>query len=106
MSALFPAAEPTIYFVGVTTGQSSILKVFPRWAEMLGLGKCRIVGIDLPLHAPAEDYRRVAHFIKDDALSLGALVTTHKIDMFGACRDLFDEIDPLAKMMGELSCLS
>jgi len=103
---LAPAAIPTIYFIGVTTSRSSILNVFPRWAEALDIGPSRIVGIDLPLHAPADDYRRVVSFIKDDPLSLGALVTTHKIDCFHAARDLFDEIDPLAALTGELSCLS
>ncbi|HET7717555.1 MAG TPA: shikimate dehydrogenase [Bauldia sp.] len=103
---LVPATTPTIYFIGVTTGRSSILTVFPRWASALGLGDARIAGIDLPLHAPAEDYRRVVAFIKADPLSLGALVTTHKIDCFHAARDLFDEIDPLAEQMGELSCLA
>ena len=32
-----PAAQPTIYFIGVTTGSSSIMKVFPKWAKALGL---------------------------------------------------------------------
>ena len=99
---LAPAREPTIYFIGVTTGQSSILRIFPRWAAELKLGPCRIVGIDLPLHAPAEAYRRVVSFIKADPLSRGALVTTHKIDLFAACRDLFDEVDPLAKLDGRV----
>lgn len=103
---LFAAREPTIYFIGVTTGQSSILRIFPRWAAELRLDQCRIVGIDLPLHAPAAAYRRVVSFIKADPLSRGALITTHKIDLFAACRDLFDEVDPLADLMGELSCLS
>ena len=71
------ATRPTLYFIGVTTGKSSILKVFPRWSEALGLG-ADIVGIDLPLHAPAEDYRQVVRFIRDDPMSKGALVTTHK----------------------------
>lgn len=106
-NAIFkPADVPTIYFVGVTTGRSAILGLFPKWAQALELGPCRIFGVDLPLHAPAEDYRRIVRFIKDDPLSRGALVTTHKIDLFAACRDLFDRINPLADMMGELSCLS
>jgi len=100
------ATVPTIYFIGVTTSQSSIRTVFPRWAEHLGLGDVRLDGVDLPLHAPADDYRRVVRFIAEDPLSLGALVTTHKIDLFDACRDMFDEIDPLASLMGETSCLS
>jgi shikimate 5-dehydrogenase len=103
---LSPAREPTLYFIGVTTGKSSILSIFPKWAATLGLGACRIAGVDLPLHAPAEEYRRVVSFIKSDPLSRGALVTTHKIDLFAACRDLFDEVEPLAEAMGELSCIS
>jgi shikimate 5-dehydrogenase len=104
--SLAPAIEPTIYFIGVTTGQSSILRVFPRWAEALGLGRCRIVGVDLPLHASADAYRSVVTFIRSDPLSRGALVTTHKIDLFAASWDLFDEVEELAGAMGELSCIS
>ena len=100
------ADVPTIYFIGVTTGKSSIRTVFPRWATELGLGDVRLYGIDLPLHAPAEDYRRVVDFIARDQLSRGALVTTHKIDLYDACRDMFDVIDPHAELMGETSCLS
>jgi shikimate 5-dehydrogenase len=103
---LAAAVEPTLYFIGVTTRKSSILPLFPKWAAALGIGRCRIAGIDLPLHAPEKSYRRVVSFIKSDPLSRGALVTTHKIDLFAACRDLFDEVDPLAEAMGELSCLS
>ena len=35
----------------------------------------------------------------------GALVTTHKIDLFEACRDLFDGVDESAALCGETSCL-
>jgi shikimate 5-dehydrogenase len=103
---LVPAMKPTFYFVGVTTAHSSIRKVFPLWAEHLRLGDVEMVGIDLALHAPIEHYRSVVRFLKEDALSLGALVTTHKLDLFTAARDLFDEIDPLAELMDEVSCLS
>lgn len=105
-ATLTPAEAPTLYFIGVTTGSSSIQRVFPVWAEQLGLTGARLQGIDLPLHAPAEQYRAVVEFIKRDPLSLGALVTTHKIDLFRAASDLFDYIDPFAIMMGETSCLS
>ena len=88
-----PATEPTMYFIGVTTGQSSIMRIFPVWAEALGI-KGTLKGIDIAIHAPAEDYRAVIEFIRDDPMSMGALVTTHKIDLFNACRDLFDYLDP------------
>lgn len=106
MSELRPAEWPTLYFIGVTTGQSSIMKVFPAWADHLGLENARIVGIDFPPHGDPQAYRRAVAFIKRDPLSLGALVTTHKIDLFAACRDQFDEIDPHAQLMAEASCLS
>ena len=99
------ATQPTMYFIGVTTGESSIMKVFPHWAEALGLdGVLR--GIDLEIHAEAEDYRRVVEFIRGDPLSLGALVTTHKIDLLSAAREMFDELDPHARILGEVSSIS
>ena len=101
-----PAQKPTIYFIGMTTGKSSIMKVFPRWAEHLELGSVAIQGIDCKWHDDREVYRRAVEFIKHDPLSLGALVTTHKIDLLKACRDRFEYLDPHAQMMGEISCIS
>lgn len=106
MTAYRPATRPTLYFIGVTTTKSSIMQVFPAWAEHLGLGHAAIVGIDFPLHADRAAYREAVSFIKQDPLSLGALVTTHKIDLHAACRDLFDAFDPYAELMGETSCIS
>ncbi len=106
MTAYMPATEPTLYFIGVTTGQSSIMTVFPAWAKELGLEGAVIKGIDFPLHADPAAYREIVEFIKTDPLSLGALVTTHKIDLYAACQDLFDVIDKHALFMGETSCLS
>ena len=100
-----PATEPTMYFIGVTTGQSSIMRIFPIWAKALGVQGC-LKGIDIAIHAPAEDYRAAVEFIRSDPLSLGALVTTHKIDLLNACRDLFDELDPYAQQFGEISSIS
>ena len=57
------------------------MKVFPRWAEHLGLGDVVIRGIDCRWHDEPEVYRRAVAFIKTDPLSMGALVTTHKIDL-------------------------
>ena len=106
MNRYQPATAPTIYFIGVTTGGSSIMKVFPRWAQALGLKDAVIKGMDFPLHAPAEDYREAVSFIRSDPLSLGALVTTHKIDLFDACGELFGYVDPDANKLGEVSSIS
>ena len=106
MIHLTPAVKPTFYFIGVTTAKSSIMKVFPAWAQELGLGDVQIKGIDFPLHADPSSYRQAVAFIRDDPFSCGALVTTHKIDLFNAARDLFDVVDPLAAFMRETSCIS
>ena len=82
------------------------MTIFPRWADYLGIAGAQIEGVDFPIHADPAHYREIVNFIKSDPLSRGALVTTHKIDLFAACRDLFDEIDRHALLMGETSCIS
>lgn len=106
MTRYQPATRPTLYFIGVTTAKSSIMKVFPAWAAFLGLKDTEIKGIDFKLHDDPSAYREAVEFIRDDPLSIGALVTTHKIDLFSACKDLFDIIDPHATLMDETSCIS
>lgn len=96
----------TMTFVGVTTGQSAAMRLFPRWARELGLGAVELAPCDLPIHAAPSRYRDVVQRIKEGAHERGALVTTHKIDLYEACRDLFDEIDENATLCGEASCLS
>lgn len=100
------ATVPTMYFIGVTTAKSSIMKVFPLWAEELGLKDAEIKGIDIEIHANSETYRKAVDFIKKDELSLGALVTTHKIDLYNSSKDMFEYFDPHALRFGELSSIS
>lgn len=106
MSKYQPATRPTLYFIGVTTAKSSIMKVFPAWADDLGLKDTVIKGIDFKIHDDPVAYREAVEFIRDDPFSMGALVTTHKIDLFHACKDLFDVVDPHATLMDETSCIS
>jgi shikimate 5-dehydrogenase len=100
------AAKRTMYFIGVTTHRSSIMTVFPRWAEFLQLGDVAMQGMNFQWHDKPENYRRAVEFIKHDPLSCGALVTTHKLDLLHACRDQFDRLDEFAELMGELSSIS
>jgi len=106
VSELTAADKPTFYFIGMTTGKSSIMKVFPKWAEHLGLGDVPIKGIDCKWHDDPDVYRTVVDFIKKDPLSLGALVTTHKLDLLAAARDRFGYLDPYAELLGEISSIS
>jgi shikimate dehydrogenase len=97
---------PTFYFIGVTTGKSSIMKVFPLWMKVLEREDVVMEGIDCKIHDEPEAYRKAVAQIKYDPLSLGALVTTHKIDLLTACRDMFDYLDPYAQITDEVSSIS
>jgi shikimate 5-dehydrogenase len=97
---------PTFTFIGVTTTKSSIMKVFPLWMRVLGREDVVIEGLDLKIHDTREAYRAAVEQIKFDPLSIGALVTTHKVDLFHAAEDLFDYADPFARITGEVSSIS
>jgi shikimate 5-dehydrogenase len=99
------AKERTLYFIGVDTSSSSIMKVFPKWADHLGLNAA-IKGFDFTPHAEPKSYREAVDFIKKDPLSLGALVTTHKLDLLKACKDMFEELGPYATLLDEISSIS
>jgi shikimate 5-dehydrogenase len=98
--------QPTFYFIGVTTGSSSINKVFPLWMKELGRPEIVLEGVDCKIHDEPEVYRQAVAQIKYDPNSLGALVTTHKIDLFNAAREMFDYFDPYSEITGELSSIS
>lgn len=93
-------------FIGVSTSSSSIMRVFPAWADILGLPTRHLVGHDLPLDANRTDYRALVKQLRDDPTNRGALVTTHKLGVFAAASDLFDELDEFAGLCGEISSIS
>jgi shikimate dehydrogenase len=101
-----PVTGPVMGFVGVDTANSSIMKVFPLWADHLGLPTRELRGHDVPLDAPDEVYRDLVGAIRVDDHHLGALVTTHKIRLFEAAGDLFDELDDFSEQCGEISSIS
>ena len=92
-----------MYFVGVTTGQSRIVDLFPRWAEALGI-EAEIVGRDIPVKAPGVEYREAMAQILSDPAARGGLITTHKVAIFRYASDLFSAFDPWAQRCGEVSC--
>ena len=97
---------PTFYFVGVTTSKSSIMKVFPLWMDVLGRPEVVIEGIDHKIHDKPETYRATVAQLKYDPMSLGGLVTTHKMDIYSAARDMFEYFDPYADVTHEISSIS
>ena len=74
--------------------------------EALGRAEVRLAGIDLEIHAAPERYRQVVAGIKAEPLALGALVTTHKIDLLAAAGNLFDDLGPYARATQEVSSIA
>ena len=64
MSKYEKATQPTMYFIGVTTGSSSIMRVFPKWAEALGLKDAVIKGMDFKPHSDPAEYREAVDLLK------------------------------------------
>lgn len=98
--------EKKFYFIGVTTKQSSINKIFPLWMKELGFQEIKLYPYDLKIHDDQKNYRKIVAQIKYDNNCYGALVTTHKMDLFVAAKGMFDYFDYYAKLLHEVSCIS
>jgi shikimate dehydrogenase len=91
-------------FVGVSTTNSAINLIFPIWSEILGLD-AELRGLDIPIDATNNLYRSALLEMQRDSQCVGALVTTHKIALFNAARDLFESFDTFAETCGEVSSI-
>lgn len=80
--------------------------VFPLWMDVIGKPEVVLEGIDHAIHDEPENYRKTVAQLKYDPLSLGGLVTTHKMNVYSAAKDMFDYFDPYAETTAELSCIS
>jgi shikimate dehydrogenase len=96
----------SFYFIGVTTSKSSIMKLFPLWMDALGYPEIKIYPYDLKIHDDPANYRQAVAQIKYDDNCYGALVTTHKMDLYAAAKDMFDYFDDYALLLSEVSCIS
>jgi len=93
------------YFIGVTTGQSAMVRILPLWSKALGLD-LELVGIDLPLDASPLQYRDAVSNIKNDPKAIGSVVTTHKLKLFQHAGDLFDDFDEISKLTKEIGAIT
>jgi len=96
----------SFYFIGITTTKSSIMKLFGLWMEELGFGEIKIYPCDLKIHDYPQNYRQAVARIKYDEGCYGALVTTHKMDLYAAAKEMFGYFDPYAVLLDEISCIS
>lgn len=94
-----------MYFIGVSTGESAIRRIFPKWCRIAHLGKAALLGIDLPVGSAPAAYRDTIARIRDNEDALGALVTTHKVGVAEHAGDLFTDWSDDARELGEVSCI-
>jgi len=94
------------WFIGVTTGQSMIMRLFPIWEEVLGIQGNRMHGIDLPPGVEGQKIRETVNELRANPDVVGALVTTHKLAMWKEASDLFAKVDEHATRLQEISCIS
>lgn len=91
-------------FIGVTATKSIINKIFPRWMELLNCN-LTLECVDIPMGANVDVYRQCVNNIKTNANIKGALVTTHKIPIYSASNDLFDDLLDNARKFQEIGCI-
>jgi shikimate 5-dehydrogenase len=94
-----------MYFIGVTTGSSSIHRLFGPWAALAGVPEAVLSGIDIEVDAPPARYQDALRRICSDPESCGALVTTHKVQVYEHARSFFTDFDPDAAALGEVNCI-
>ena len=94
------------WFIGVTTSQSMIMRLFPIWKEVLGIHGTRMRGLDLPPGVEGQKIRETINELRANPDVLGVLVTTHKLALWEEASDLFAKVDEHATRLQEISCIS
>lgn len=93
-----------VWFIGVSTSGSLIHATAPLWRRPLGR-PIEVIGVDVPLGATRNEYRALIGALRDDERAAGAVVTSHKVALFEASSDLFDELDDIAVALGEINAI-
>src|SRR5712691_9152900 len=94
-----------MYFIGVTTSASSIQRLFAPWAALAGVPEAALSGIDIEVGAAPGEYRAAMSRICDDPAACGALVTTHKVEIYKHASKFFTDFDADANTLGEVNCV-
>jgi len=95
----------SMYFIGVSTAQSSVNRLFPLWVAAAGEPPADLIGLDLSINATPQAYHTAIHKMLRDHTCLGALVTTHKLAIYREAASFFTDFDADARLLGEVSCI-
>ncbi len=95
---------PDVVFVGVSTGQSLVHRVWPVWQPLLGT-TCGVRGTDLGLGVGDEDYVGLLERLRNDESAAGAVITAHKVRVYAAGEACFARLDPLSLACREVNAI-
>ena len=98
-------SRPRVLFVGISTGGSLAHRAFPRWMELLGADAV-LESADLAPGSGERAYRELVRRIRDDDGILGAVITSHKLAVHRAARDLLAPGDPYVDALGEVNAIA
>src|SRR5258708_4671588 len=96
--------KPTMFFTGVSTHNSFVNEVFHDWLKILDKD-AELIGINLDVDCDSSEYLRIVEFIKSHSLSLGSLVTTHKVRLYNSAKYLFDDLPETCLEFKEIGCI-
>lgn len=95
---------PVFLFLGTSTAGSSVHQMFSRWSPAFD-PEAQVRGVDIPVHANPEVFRRLVADIADNPHIRGAVITSHKVRVHAACHDLFDSTSPLVDLAREVNSI-
>jgi shikimate dehydrogenase len=98
-------SRPLMLLVGAGPAGSLVVRLFPVWAQLLGLGPAELGTIDVAPDAGPNQIRRVVEGIRDDARVRGAFVRVHEVAVFRHACQLLDELDRAARQIGEIDTI-
>lgn len=93
-----------LYFIGVTSKHSLIVKILPDWAKSIDI-KLNLINIDLPLLSDASEYHKAVCQIKNDKNAIGSVVISHKLQVYKHALELFEKVDAVSNLTKEIGTI-
>lgn len=90
-------------FLGVSTKNSSVNKTFPYWMKEID-SNAALYGMDLSLNSPRKSYLEFIEMATCPDV-VGALITSHKTDVFRHGQSFFSDISQDATELKEISSI-
>lgn len=97
-------AAAEVWFVGVSTAGSLVHRAMPLWQPLLP-SRCDVRGVDVEPGSADARYVELLDELRRDERAAGAVVTAHKVAVFGAGRALFADLDPIALACEEVNAV-